>query len=94
MTKTPIMEELTMEPVKIGILGIGNEGSMFARRIMAGECPELTLAAVCDRNPARLAWAEENLPGVARFPRAEEMFDRDRYVCLFTKCFRAQNLPL
>ncbi len=64
-----------MEPVKIGILGIGNEGSMFARRIMAGECPELTLAAVCDRNPERLVWAEENLPGVARFPSAEEMFD-------------------
>ncbi len=64
-----------MEPVKVGILGIGNEGSMFARRIMAGECPELTLSAVCDRNPERLAWAEENYPQVARFASAEEMFD-------------------
>ena len=64
-----------METVKIGILGIGNEGSMFARRIVAGECPEIELVAVCDHNPDRLAWAEENIPNVARFTTAEEMFD-------------------
>ncbi len=64
-----------MEALKIGILGIGNEGSMFARRIAAGECPEVELAAVCDRNPARLAWAEENIPNVARFATKEEMYE-------------------
>lgn len=64
-----------MEPVKIGILGIGNEGSMFARRIMAGECPEIELTAICDCNPERLIWAEENIPNVARFATAEEMFN-------------------
>jgi len=64
-----------MEALKIGILGIGNEGSMFARRIVAGECPEVELAAVCDRNPARLAWAEENIPNVARFATKEEMYE-------------------
>ena len=64
-----------MEAVKIGILGIGNEGSMFARRIVAGECPEVELVAVCDHNPERLAWAEENIPNVARFATREEMYD-------------------
>ena len=64
-----------MEPLKIGILGIGNEGSMFARRILDGECPEVELVAVCDHNPERLAFAAENYPNVARFATREEMYD-------------------
>ena len=64
-----------MEPLKIGILGIGNEGRMFARRILNGECPEVELVAVCDHNPAQLAFAEENFPNVARFATREEMYD-------------------
>ena len=64
-----------MEALKIGILGIGNEGSMFARRILEGECPEVELVAVCDHNPERLAFAAENYPNVARFATREEMYD-------------------
>ena len=64
-----------MEPLKIGIIGIGNEGGMFARRILGGECPEVELVAVCDHNPDRLAWAAENMPNVARFASREEMYD-------------------
>ena len=51
-----------MEKIRLGILGIGNEGSMFARNIMGGKCPDFTLAAICDHNPERIQWAKENLP--------------------------------
>ena len=54
-----------MEPLKIGILGIGNEGSMFARKILAGECPEVELVAICDHNPERLAWAAKEYAPVS-----------------------------
>ena len=64
-----------MEPLKIGILGMGNEGRMFARRILAGECPEVELVAVCDHNPAQLAFVEENYPNLVRFATKEEMYD-------------------
>lgn len=45
-----------MTPVKIGIVGIGNMGSTHARHIIDGSNTQL--AAVCDRNPARLEAVE------------------------------------
>ena len=62
-----------MEQVRLGIIGIGNMGTAHARSLMAGEVPEMKLTAVADVNPARLTWAEENLPGVARFDDAEQL---------------------
>ncbi len=62
--------------VRLGILGIGNMGSSHATKLVAGECPEIELTAVCDVKPERLEWAKENLgEGVARFATAEEMMD-------------------
>lgn len=65
-----------MEKVRIGIIGIGNMGSGHAKSIAAGNCPEIELAAVCDINPERLEWAQENLPEtVARFDDAIKMME-------------------
>lgn len=64
-----------MNKIKIGIIGIGNMGTSHAKNFMAGKCPDIELVAVADTNPDRLLWAEENLPGVARFATAEEMLD-------------------
>ncbi len=62
--------------VRLGILGIGNMGSSHATKLVAGECPEIELTAVCDVKPERLEWAKETLgDGVARFATAEEMMD-------------------
>ena len=46
--------------VRLGILGLGNMGSSHATKMHAGECPEITLSAVCDIKPERLEWAKEN----------------------------------
>lgn len=64
-----------MKKVRLGIIGIGNMGSGHAKSIMAGNCPEIELTAVCDINPDRLQWAEETMPGVARFGDAVELME-------------------
>ena len=65
-----------MEKIRLGILGIGNQGSMYSKKLLANECPEFTLVAICDRNPVRIAWAKENLgQEIACFDNAEAMLD-------------------
>ena len=65
-------------PVRLGIIGIGNQGSHYARCLTSGDWPDtgLVLTAIADINPARLSWAEQTLPeGVARFDDALAMLD-------------------
>ncbi len=65
---------MTMEKVKLGIIGIGNIGSAHCARILNGETPEITLAAVADRNALRREWAKANLPqSVAVFEEGSEL---------------------
>ena len=65
-----------MEKIKLGILGIGNQGSMYAKKILEGECPEVELVAICDGKESRIAWAKENLDApIAYFDKAETMLD-------------------
>ena len=64
-----------MDQVRFGIIGIGNRGTEIAQRILNGETTELEITAVADTDPARLAWAAENLPGVQRFDSAQALLD-------------------
>ena len=64
-----------MDEVRIGIIGIGGMGSGHAKSIYAGEIEGMNLCAVADINPARIAWAKENLPGVATFDNATSLMD-------------------
>ena len=65
-----------MRQIKLGILGVGNMGSSHLTNIKEGKCPELTVAAVADVNPARLAWAREQLgSSLPVFATGEEMID-------------------
>lgn len=60
--------------IKLGILGIGNIGSDHVKRVVGGECPEITLAAVCDIKPERLEWAKEQAGAdLPTFTDAEKM---------------------
>jgi UDP-N-acetyl-2-amino-2-deoxyglucuronate dehydrogenase len=59
-----------MKTVRYGIIGIGKQGSLYAGffQRFPREMKGAELTAVCDVDPQRLKWAEENLPGVKVFP--------------------------
>ena len=42
--------------VRLGIIGIGNQGGNYARCLTTDPewCPEIKLTAIADRNPARV----------------------------------------
>ncbi len=64
-----------MDKVRIGIIGIGNMGSAHARNLLKGEVPHAELAAVCDNDPDKLKWAEDNLGDkVRRYDNADALF--------------------
>lgn len=67
------------ENLRIAVVGLGNMGSAHAKSLHGGKIPEATLTAVCDIDPARLAWAEENLPGVRTFATYDEMLAWDGF---------------
>ena len=61
--------------IKLGILGIGNIGTMHSKNILDGKCPEIELSAVCDYNEEKTAWIKEKYENVSIFTDAEEMMD-------------------
>ena len=65
------------DQVRLGIIGIGNQGSGYAYRIVhENMAPELKLTAIADINPARIAWAKEKVsPDIAYFDDAIAMLD-------------------
>lgn len=65
-----------MDKLRIGIIGVGNMGSVHARQLANGEVPGAELAAVCDIRPERLKWAGEALgSGIRLFESTEAFFD-------------------
>ncbi|MBE6625269.1 MAG: Gfo/Idh/MocA family oxidoreductase [Ruminococcaceae bacterium] len=64
-----------MEKIKLGILGIGNIGSVHTKNIIEGKCPRVELYAVCDLKEEKTAWVKEEYPTVKCFKDAEEMMD-------------------
>ena len=65
------------DKVLLGIIGIGNQGSSYARRMVHDNwTPEIELVAIADKNPDRIAWAKENIsPDLAYYTDAMEMLD-------------------
>lgn len=64
-----------MKKIKLGILGIGNIGSVHVKNIIEGKCPEVELYAVCDLKEDKTSWVKEELPSVKSFFDAEKMMD-------------------
>jgi predicted dehydrogenase len=64
-----------MEKVRIGIIGLGNMGSMHCRWIhLENKVPGLVIGAVCDRSDERKEWAQKTLSGVPVFHDAADMY--------------------
>ena len=62
-----------MKKVRLGIIGVGNIGSGHVENILAGNCPEIEIAAAADRRESRRAWAREKLPDIPVFTEGEEL---------------------
>lgn len=56
-----------VQPLRYGIIGIGNMGSSHMNMYYSGNLKEMRLVAVADTNPERLAWAQEAYPELACF---------------------------
>ena len=61
--------------IKLGIIGIGNMGTVHSKNIFEGKCPEVELCAVCDLKDEKVEWIKNEHPEVAIFKDAEEMMD-------------------
>lgn len=58
-----------MNPVRTGVIGVGNMGTFYAERLASGAIAGASLTAVCDPRPDR----RSRWPGVAGFTTAEEL---------------------
>ena len=61
------------QPVRFGIIGMGNMGTAHAQNFLKGKINEMRLTAVADINPEKLKWAEKNVPFAKRFNTAEDL---------------------
>ncbi|MDR1892419.1 MAG: Gfo/Idh/MocA family oxidoreductase [Oscillospiraceae bacterium] len=59
--------------LKIGVVGVGNMGTFHTKTLYSGEVEGAALAAVCDINPARIAFCESAFPGAERFEHYADM---------------------
>ncbi|WMJ23262.1 Gfo/Idh/MocA family oxidoreductase [Paludicola sp. MB14-C6] len=63
--------------VKIGIIGIGNMGSVHAKNIYNNEVENMQLGAVCDIEPTKQAWVDENVKGIPFYQDYKEMIENE-----------------
>ena len=52
------------QKLRLGIIGLGAQGSMYAKFIEHGMVPNMEIGAICDTDPAKAAAAESAYPGV------------------------------
>ena len=64
-----------VQPVRYGIIGIGNMGTSHINMNVDGKHKEMRITAVADINPERLKVAKELLPYVNTYNTAEELID-------------------
>lgn len=65
-----------MRKIKLGVIGVGNMGRSHCKNIKDGNCPEIELVAIADRNPARIqAMKDDGYENVTYFTDADEMMD-------------------
>jgi len=63
-----------MQTIRFGVIGIGGMGSSHAHTLYSGSIKNAVLSAVCDIDPARIAYAKEHWTnGVSYFTDAEEL---------------------
>ena len=67
MVGTTSEGEVVSSKVRLGIIGLGAQGGMYAQFITGGMAPSVTLGAICDIDPAKAAVSAEKYPDVPFF---------------------------
>ncbi|WP_066071880.1 Gfo/Idh/MocA family protein [Neobacillus soli] len=63
-----------MSLVKIGVIGIGNMGSLHVQMLNKGQIEGAMLTAVCSSNESRIAWVKAHTNGDVKIFKEEEAF--------------------
>jgi UDP-N-acetyl-2-amino-2-deoxyglucuronate dehydrogenase len=61
--------------VRLGIVGLGAQGSMYARLITDGMVPNMQIAAICEPNPAMAEVIRSTYPGIGFYVDFSTMLD-------------------
>ena len=61
--------------VRLGVIGLGAQGGMYAKFITDGRVPNMVLGAISDTDPQKAAVAAETHPGVPFFADYRELLD-------------------
>jgi predicted dehydrogenase len=61
--------------VRLGIVGLGAQGSMYAHIIATGRVPTMEVAAVCDADPTKADAVSDRYPGVRLYSDYIELLD-------------------
>ncbi|MCR8657684.1 Gfo/Idh/MocA family protein [Paenibacillus endoradicis] len=64
-----------MTKVRLGIIGLGAEGSMYAKHIASGQVTNMEIGAFSDPAPGKREFATENYPGIPFYENYIEMLD-------------------
>ena len=73
-----------IDKVRLGIIGFGQQGSMYAKFIAEGLVPSMSLGAVSDTDPTRQAAATAAYSGLAVFDDHIEMIDSGKVDAVVT----------
>jgi len=63
-----------MSLVKVGVIGIGNMGSLHVQMLSKGQIKGAVLTAVCSSNEGRIAWVKGNTNEEVKIFKEEEAF--------------------
>lgn len=61
------------DKVRLGIIGIGNQGGNYLKSFADGKLPEIEITCVADIDERRFENAKEKIPGVVCFNTADEL---------------------
>ena len=63
------------DKVRLGIVGLGAQGSMYAQFIKTGMVPNMEIGAICDHDQAKAEIVQGEFPDVKFYPDCETMLD-------------------
>ena len=69
------MTNTATDKVRLGIIGLGAQGSMYAKFITDGMVPNMEIGAICDPDPAKDQIVQTEYPGVPYFTDYIAMLD-------------------